>query len=389
MSTLVWSSWSALKNVLSKLIFLLGLATALYFFWGGAIPGGSPLIRSPQDSSGSVEPHEAPKSDGSLIASPLQTERYALTAPSPVSAPEAAATPVEGAVAQAPAEAAALEGEAPPGQPGEFVPAAPYFFDPGSGSSGPERAQGNDSSPAVNPLPGGMASGIGGGMGAFGAFGNNAYAGTPAYGSSGGFDAGSTLTSQDLALLATPLKTMFSAPNLNVAGVFYPAGDSSTSTSQVTASPVSTTRWNLTEGVRQDGTFTISGPDQNNLSLVLGLNFQNQGSSSWQNFSAGTGVISTQVRSELRSGHPFRVFEFKLASFSIKPGDVLRQVHVLVALDVTSPGSPQVSNESRISFVRTGLKASNVAWPSPVNPASDPYVKADEVAYSIELQNAP
>lgn len=42
MSTLVWSSWSALKNVLSKLIFLLGLATALYFFWAEPSPEARP-----------------------------------------------------------------------------------------------------------------------------------------------------------------------------------------------------------------------------------------------------------------------------------------------------------------------------------------------------------
>ncbi len=391
MSTLVLSSWSTLKSVLSKVFFLLGLATAFYLLFHGPVQTGSPVNRSPQeqDSTGSAP-----------LRAELSTESFALTAPSEgatvnaAAAASAPAAPAADSVASADsanpatgtAEAVNPEGEVPFGQPGELFPAAPYLFDSGPGPGVAERGESKESAQSGPLSQEGMAAGMGG----FGAFGGAGVpAGVSSAGSAGGYDAGSTLTSQDLQLLATPLKTMFSSPNLNVAGVFYPAGDSSTSTSQVTGSPVSTTRWNLTEGIRQDGSFTISGPNQNNLNFVLGLNFQNQGSSSWQNFSAGTGVISTKVRTEFRSGHPFRIFEFQLASFSIKPGDVLRQVQVLLAMDITSPASPQVSNESRISFVRTKVKATNVAWPSPVNPSNDPYVKADELAYSIELQNAP
>ncbi len=400
MSAFVLNSWTTLKSVISKLVFLLGLATAFSLsfsgiknLFGGDSPAGSTIEGTPRTVqqfglSGSSESRSRLMAPPSLI--PVGADAPPKTADAPPktsdAAPQGAALDAAPANPEAPGEAPAAGNDGiPEGQPGEFIaPAMPYAFDPGMGSD-PSPSRTADPLESKDPLAGG----IGGGMGALGAMGGSGFSGFSSGASSHGGIAGKTLNPQDLQLLSTPLKAVFSDLNWKVSGVHYPAGEASSSTSPVTEFPVSLTRWNLAEGVRQDGTLSISGPNQNNLSFVLGLYFQAQGATTWQSFTAGTGVISTTVRSEVRSGHPFRVFEFKLASFQIRPGEVLRQVSVLLAMDVSSPGSPQVSNESRIRFVRTATKASSVAWPSPVNPASDPYVIAEEIPYSIELQNAP
>jgi hypothetical protein len=406
MATWVSSSWSLVKNLLSKLLFLLGLATALYLLVSGA-SGGAGLFRFDARSDFSADSNTDSKTGarfdvpsdgrGGLQSAPLTLQQFALASAEAQGVSETPASTGPAVAGDAPAQSAsvtqtgtpdgAIEGVPPEGQPGDWVPPAiPYSFEgsavePASSRSAERTSEAADSK---DPL-------TGAGIGALGALAPlSANAGALSSGSYSGASAGvstdSTLSSQDLQFLSTPFKTVFSGPSWptsKVSGVHHP------SNSQVTEFPVSTTRWTLEEGIRQDGTFSISGPNQNNLSFVLGLNLQSSGSTSWQNMTASTGAISTKVRTELRGGRPFRAFEFTLASFSLRPGEILRQVQVFIVMDVSNPSSPQISNESRISFVRTQVKASDVAWPNAVNPASDPHVVAAEIPYSIELQNAP
>ena len=403
MSTLLVPSGSFLKNLFVKSCFVLGLGTAAYYSFSGlkgffgtsetAISQGGlrdkveSLSRNAESPDAGAFRSFAYNQSGPPAAFPLvgavapgsPTNPEALPGPSP------GASPVPGdAVAQA-----SPEGE----QSGNGDAAMAYSFDPqaqpwypqtdsGNGAESPRSEQasrvGNsDSNPASVPMVGGAVP--------YHAPGTNS-----GYSNSGA--QASALSQRDLSLLtATNLRAVFNDANPSVTGAYYANGIAGGVTNNAYSMTVHESRWAPNKGIEGEAAFAITGSSRASLSVHLGLKIQAD-DGSVNSFVGSSSPTQFQARTEFRNGgHPFRVFEMTLANLAVA-GETLRQVHVVIAFDISDPNSTVVAQDSTVSFVRTSVPLSSIAWDYSTHAAlasTDPVLVAASAPYSMTIEKLP
>jgi|GEM_PF-6943286 len=410
MSSQFASPWAFVKSTFVKFCFGLGLASLSYYSFAEvkAWIDGRQAAAAKNRGVGLQEKINALNDVGSGSGSAVGMTQFPLSLPEAVplatsspSAPSSAGdvsvfpansdpTPAPSASPDpgAPAVAAAGNESSPnPGNEGDVMPnggmdmpvpyAIPYVYDPGSYESGPSAA-------LEDKKPESAGSGISGGNSAgsssepiqgvlspqtYGNAGVNTSASPPSSSST-------QLRPQDLAFLTTGLRAMFTAGTV---GVNSAGGTAS----------VHTSRWTPNEGLKSELTFSINGSNVSSLIFQVGVNLQGVDGNYTLHVGSG-GVITATARNEYRSGQLFRVFDFQISNITIRPGEVLRQIHVTLAFDAASSGNPVVAADSTITFVRTAVPMVQTPWSFNAPAANtDPIVTADQVNYSMSIERLP
>ncbi len=410
MSSGVMSPWAFFKSTVTKFCFGLGLATLSYYSFAEVKSWIDERHENAAKNRGTglQEKINALTEGGAGSDPSVQMTGFPLTAPNAiplpsVSNPQQSATGDVSVVAAGPegipsvnaspaaspdpAAAGAMESAQNPDN-GEVVPnggmemtapyAFPYAYDPGfvSGDPGLESSEsGKGESPGLSQ---GSGAATGGASESFqGAAAPGMFAPRSNAQSSGSAPVNSNrIQPQDLPFLTTGLKAVFNAQPVGVI-------------SGGTQSTVHTSRWTPSEGLSPDLKFAIVGSNVNALTFQVGVNLQNAS----QTYALHTGVgsaVTASARNEFRNGQMFRVFEFRLSNISVRAGEVLRQIYVVLSFEAGSSANPVLGADSMISFVRTQVQMVSTPWNFNAPAANtDPVVTADQVNYSMPIERLP
>ena len=412
MSTATMTPWALVKSLFSKLCFGLGVCTLAYLSYSG-ISVWVQRPSTPSNQGGLQEKVSELTGTSGSPGSPTEIKNFGYSLPvnsagplplgvtepqAGVQAP-AGTTPTTGAEASAVpspspglTDAQQVQGEldAMAADGSDLPPpyAVPYGYDSGNSGSEPTRSTertSNDSSasssnsPLMNSAmmvnPGGTSVG-----------GTQASASTPA----------NMLNANDLQLLETGLKALMVSDTLSVSGSVYGSGTGSGSmpTGNTSSTPVSTTRWTWNEGLDHEASLSIDAPSVTAITAHVTLRVQNA-SGAVQNATATTIPLQTQVHSEFRGGHPFRVFRFNLANAILSgrqsegESATLKAIHLVLSFDVSSPNNPVMGHDSTLTFSRSHAQMAAAPWTSGPLAAGDPGVIADLVTYSMKVEKSP
>jgi hypothetical protein len=410
MSSTTMTPWGLLKSLFSKLCFGLGVCTLAYLSYSG-IAGWISRPSTPVNQGGLQEKVSELTGSRPNALAPREMTSFGYSYPGPGAAPVNAIPPQEGgAAAPTPAPGLGTETAAQPSPSpgaseaqqaqseldamaadGSDLPAyaVPYGYESGySPSEAPRQGErsssetapsnSNPNSPLMNTAM--IASGSSSASGA------QASAATPA----------NMLNAHDLQLLETGMKALMVSDTLTVAGSVYGSGTASGSmpTGTTASTSISTTRWTWSEGLDHEATLSLDAPSANAITAHLSLRIQNA-SGAIQNAVATTIPLQTQVRSEFRGGHPFRVFSFTLANAVLSgrqsegESATLKAVRLVLSFDVSSPNNPVMGHDSALTFTRSHAQMAASPWTTGPLGAGDPGVLADLVTYSMKVEKSP
>lgn len=411
MSSGVMSPWAFFKTTLYKFCFGLGLATLSYYSFAEVKswiderkdraekqPGVgfqekiNALTSGGSGSDSSIKMTQFPYSYPSSIPHPSSAPQIqnpngdvSVLSAGPEGLPSVNATP---SATPDPAQASGVESAAnPAGLEGEVVPngamdmghpyAIPYLYDPGLGASDSiEDSDSQKKSDSSGGVSGNPTAGVGGesfqGAAAPGVFSPQ----TSSMGAQSVQMNSNQLLPSDLPFLTTGLRAVFTAENIPVNS----SGNSFT---------VHTSRWSPNEGLDPEVALSIVGSNVNALTFQVGIKLQGL-TGSYTTYPGSGSAVTMSARNEYRNGTLFRVFEFRLNTITVRPGDFLRQVYITLSFDAGSAANPVVGTDSTISFVRTQVQMVNDPWDFNLHAASTGTpVSADQVSYSLPIERRP
>ncbi|NDG86239.1 MAG: hypothetical protein EBX52_14520, partial [Proteobacteria bacterium] len=167
-----------------------------------------------------------------------------------------------------------------------------------------------------------------------------------------------------------------------------------TPTGTSASTPVSNTRWTWNEGLESEAAFGIEAASVSAITFHLALRIVNA-SGAVQTAAATSVPLQSEVHSEFRGGHPYRVFSFNLANTVLagraSEGEsaTLKSVRVVLSFDVSNPSAPVPGNDSVLIFSRSHAQLAASPWAGAALGAGDPGVLADLATYSMKLQKSP
>ena len=209
--------------------------------------------------------------------------------------------------------------------------------------------------------------------------------------SSSGTPASDPLSSQDILWLSAPLQAAFSVQTPSVTGMLCNQSGAGSACSRSTAT-LSTSRWDISNGLETAATFAISGAGTS-VTLNVGFSIQDVNLTA-KSFSLSLHPSHVQVSNQVKSGVNYREYQLHFEDVTLSNGEAITQLQATLVYQVHGQTAVLSTPDSGFSFGRKNVTTVVTAW-DPTSPTrapaqdSTPYVIADEVQFSMSLQKSP
>ena len=216
---------------------------------------------------------------------------------------------------------------------------------------------------------------------------------TAASGGGGGSSSSSapvaTLSANDMSLLATAVKGVFTDSSENVSGTECQLTNNVQSgCTPVNSIGVHTSRWTTNEGLLSAAGFSVKALSASRVQVTLNLSIQNDANTT-QSYSATVVTSQMSASNEIKNGKTYRVLDFKLPNMTVRSGDTLTSVEAVLVYD---PATSAPTADSALNFSRAKVTTVALPWdPSPNRtPASsnEQVIDADQIVYSMEIEKS-
>lgn len=155
---------------------------------------------------------------------------------------------------------------------------------------------------------------------------------------------------------------------------------------------VHTDRWDTTYGLSSDANFAITPAGTGSVKVNITLKFQDL-DQKMQSASYSTTPTELSVHSEVRNGKQYKVYDMKLNSITALNNSRLSNIEAQLYYEMSSSGAiGALSNESRVTFSRSGVLTTGNAWElASVNrapAANEQVIAATSIPYTMLLEKS-